>query len=400
MDKFDSMNISTNLLARIPLFSDFPPEELDGLRSGLDTVQLNVGEILFQEGDPGECMYIVADGYLEIVISPGAEEELLLNVMREGEYFGEMSLLQPGGLRTTSARARSAVTLLSMSRAQFNTLLQAHPSLARSMINVLGQRLINANDVKSAQERLIERKRLERELEVASEIQLSILPDVLPSHTGYDFGARIQSARQVGGDFYDVFELGKNRFGVVIGDVADKGIPSAIFMARTHALVVAEANSGFSPGEVLRKVNKHLTRLESSTQFVTALYGVLNVETGEFSYARAGSEPPLILHPQGRVERLPQKRGMALGLMPKIALDENSIFLPKAAMLMMFTDGMTDCRNPQGEAFGLERIMDTLPSLRGKSAQDGCDHLFTTLLDYQSGSKQDDDVTLVAVHAK
>jgi len=91
----------------------------------------------------------------------------------------------------------------------------------------------------------------------------------------------------VGGDFYDVFLLGPSKFGILIGDVADKGVPSAIFMARAHALIIAEADSVTSPGDVLRMANRHITRLEKSTQFVTALYGVLDTETGEFSYARA-----------------------------------------------------------------------------------------------------------------
>jgi sigma-B regulation protein RsbU (phosphoserine phosphatase) len=181
--------------------------------------------------------------------------------------------------------------------------------------------------------------------------------------------------------------------------VADKGVPSAIFMARAHALIIAEADSVISPGDVLRRVNRHITRLEKSTQFVTALYGVLDINSGEFVYARAGHEPPLILTPQGEVHRLPYKPGMALGLWENIALDEYSIHLPRDSMLVMFTDGMTDCRDPQGKPYGLERIKQTMDGLRNMTAQDGCDQLFDSLMLYQSGAKQDDDVTLVAIHA-
>jgi sigma-B regulation protein RsbU (phosphoserine phosphatase) len=219
-------------------------------------------------------------------------------------------------------------------------------------------------------------------------------------HPKFDFGGRILPARQVGGDFYDVFQLGENKMGVLIGDVADKGVPSAIFMARAHALIIAEADTGTSPGEVLRMANRHITRLEKSTQFVTALYGVLDTETGEFSYARAGHEPPLLLHEHGDVHRLPHKPGMALGLWENIALDEYSFFLPQGSLLVMYTDGMTDCRNQKGEPFGLERVKMTMAGLSNTSAQESCDQLFDKLMAYQGGSKQDDDVTLVAVHAK
>lgn len=408
-----------NLLARIPFFTDLPPEELDRLVTEMDVVNLNAGDILFREGDPGEHLYVVVNGQLEILMAPDTDDELILNILYEGEYLGEMSLIQPGGHRTASARARGDVVLLSMSRTQFRDLLQRHPELSKAMVGVLSQRLDNTNistfrdlteknrqlqqafdELKAAQEQLIEKERLERELQVAADIQMSILPDVLPLREHFDFGGRILPARQVGGDFYDVFDLGDDKLGVLIGDVADKGVPSAIFMARAHALIIAEADSVTSPGEVLRRVNKHITRLEKSIQFVTALYGVLDTETGEFSYARAGHEPPLLLHEHGDVHRLPHQPGMALGLWENITLDEYRLFLPQGCLLVLFTDGMTDCRNPKGEPFGLERIKKTMISFTNLSAQESCDQLFESLMQYQNGSKQDDDVTLVAIHVR
>jgi sigma-B regulation protein RsbU (phosphoserine phosphatase) len=240
---------------------------------------------------------------------------------------------------------------------------------------------------------------LERELKVAAEIQLSILPDVLPSSAGFDFGARILPARQVGGDFYDVFVLPQGRTGVVIGDVADKGIPAALFMARAHALIMAEADSSASPGEVLASVNGHITRLQKSAQFVTALYGTLDSASCVFSYARAGHEPPLLLSPDGTVERIPYTSGMSLGLWDEITLDLQTVKLDRGSTLLLFTDGMTDCRDPQGNPFGLASIKETLAGFVGRSAQAVCDGLLERLTTYQRGSNQDDDVTLVAIHS-
>jgi sigma-B regulation protein RsbU (phosphoserine phosphatase) len=411
--------MSANLLARIPFFADLPDNELDRLVSELEVINLKSSQVLFHEGDAGEHLYVVVSGDLEILMGPGTENELILNLIHPGEYIGEMSLLQPDGHRSTSARAHGDVVLLSMSRAQFKELLNRHPELAKSMISVLSQRLVNTNvqtvrvlternrqlqkaydELKAAQEQLIEKERMERELKVAAEIQLSILPDILPSPPKFDFGGRILPARQVGGDFYDVFDLGDDKFGVLIGDVADKGVPSAIFMARAHALIIAEADGYSTPGDVLRRANTHITRLEKSTQFVTALYGVLDTRNNEFNYARAGHEPPLLLDADGTVSRLPHGPGMALGLWENIALDEYRFTMPPGSLLMMFTDGMTDCRNPKGEPFGLERVRATMSGLQALTAQSCCDQLFETLMNYQGGSKQDDDVTLVAVHAK
>ena len=410
--------MTTNLLSRIPLFADLPLNELDLLISALDVNEMKDREILFREGDLGEHFYVVMKGELEVLMAEGQADELLLNVLREGEYLGEMSLILPGGHRTASVRARGQSTLLSMSRTQFLDLTRKHPELSTSMVRVLSQRLDNTNtqtfqnlteknkqlqtaydELKAAQAQLIEKERLERELQVAAEIQLSILPDELPKVEKFDFGARILPARQVGGDFYDVFPVSEYELGVLIGDVADKGVPSALFMARAHALIMAEADTGMSAGEVMQLVNRHITRLQKSTQFVTVLYGLLDLKTHIFSFARAGHEPPLILNPDGTVERLPHGPGMALGLWDNITLDLRTITLPPGSTLLLFTDGMTDCRNPKGEPFGLERIKKTLSGLAAMNAQQVCDRLLDTLLNYQDGSKQDDDVTLVAIHA-
>ena len=410
--------MTINLLSKIPLFADLPVNELDRILSALDVKELKDREILFREGDPGEHFYIVMHGELQVLMAAGQMEELQLNLMRAGEHFGEMSLIMPGGHRTATVRARGDSTLLSMSRAQFLDLTKKHPELSSSMVRVLSQRLDATNtqtfhdlteknkqlqtaydELKNAQAQLIEKERLERELQVAADIQLSILPDELPVLDEFSFGARILPARQVGGDLYDVFLLKDNQVGVLIGDVADKGVPSAIFMARAHALIMSEADIGMSAGEVLQVVNRHITRLQKSTQFVTVLYGILDIKTRVFNYARAGHEPPLILYDDGTVERIPHSPGMALGLWDTITLDERTITLSPGSTLLLFTDGMTDCRDTHGEPFGLERIKTTLSDLSNVNAQHVCDHLLKTLVDYQDGSKQDDDVTLVAIHA-
>ncbi|MCA2003079.1 MAG: PP2C family protein-serine/threonine phosphatase, partial [Chloroflexi bacterium] len=293
-----------------------------------------------------------------------------------------------------------------------------YPRLSRSMARVLSQRLDAANtqtfhelteknrqlqtaydELRAAQAQLIEKERLERELQVAAEIQLSILPDELPALEGFDFGARILPARQVGGDFYDVFPLKDDKVGVLIGDVADKGVPSAIFMARAHAFIMAEADTGSNAGETLRRVNYHITRLQTSAQFVTVLYGVLDLKTRIFSYARAGHEPPLILYAGGTAQRIPHNPGMALGLWDPVVLDERDVELPRGSTLLLFTDGLTDCRDLNGDPFGLERIKTSLGGLSGLGAQQICDRLLQKLIGFQDGLKRDDDVTVVAVRA-
>ena len=402
----------------IPLFRDIPPSEMARIVSLLPTETFEAGVYLFRDGDPGEHLYVVRDGQLEVVLAAESPDEMLLRVVGPGEYVGEMGLILADGKRTATVRAKTEVRTWVMSREHFNDMLHRWPIIAYAMVNTLSERLDSTNnasfrdlteknhalqkaydDLKAAQAQLIEKERLERELKVAAEMQLSILPDVLPVSAGFDFGARIIPARRVGGDFYDVFVLDEGRTGVVIGDVADKGVPAALFMARAHALIMAEADRSPSPGEVLRSVNGHITRLQKSAQFVTALYGTVDSRTCDFSYARAGHEPPLLLKPDGMVERVPHAPGMSLGLWDEITLDLQTVHLEQGSTLVLFTDGMTDCRDPDGKPFGLPRIKELLGGLAGLPAQTVCDRLLETLQAYQAGANQDDDVTLVAIHS-
>src|SRR5688572_18059576 len=126
--------MSVNLLSRIPLFADLPASELDKLLNLLGTNEMQDREMLFEEGDPGEHFYVVMKGELEVLTSAGHPDEFLLNILREGEYLGEMGLIMPGGHRTAGVRARGNVTLLSMSRSQFVELTRAYPELSTAML--------------------------------------------------------------------------------------------------------------------------------------------------------------------------------------------------------------------------------------------------------------------------
>jgi sigma-B regulation protein RsbU (phosphoserine phosphatase) len=408
----------TILFNKVPLLKDLPRKELDYLAANLQVVNLVPEEVLFCECDPGESLYIILEGQVEVVLALGTSDERRLAVFGPGEFIGEMSLLIPGRARTASVRAVTRTRLWMMTRFDFDGLLTRQPKLAYTMVQTLTKRLDATtmlsfhdlqeknrklqqayDELKAAQLQIIEKERLEHELQVAAEIQVSILPQDLPMVPGYTFGAVMYPARMVGGDFYDVFTLDNNQVGLVVGDVSDKGIPSAIFMARTHALIMSEVQHGGTPGEILRRVNTHLIKLGQSDQFVTVLLGILDPALGRIDYARAGHELPLLFDADGHVEVIPHVTGQAIGMFDDILLDENSISLPAGGTFLLFTDGLTDCRNPQGQVFGHARVRDLLPGMAGQDGQKVCNALKEALARYQSGAAQDDDVTMVAVHS-
>ncbi|OHE82453.1 MAG: hypothetical protein A2107_14610 [Verrucomicrobia bacterium GWF2_62_7] len=410
--------MNPDLLVNVSLFRGLPAGELSHLAGTLRVLDVPPGTALFREDEVGNEMFIVVTGQVEVAKGMNTPEEKILKTLGPGEYVGEMSLLMPRGQRSAGARAKDHARLWVMTRADFDGLLDRQPRLAYNMVEVLSERLADFDtaafqdlveknrqlqkaydELKAAHAQIVEKERLERELQVAAGIQISILPHSLPKVAGFEFGAHMAPARVVGGDFYDVFPLDDDRIGVLIGDVADKGVPSAIFMARTHALITAEALRGGAPGAVLRHVNQYLTRLEQTDLFVTVIYGILDRRTGQFAFARAGHELPLLVNAGGTVTELPHNRGMPIGVIPEFDLDEQSVSLVSGDTLLLYTDGMYDCRNPQGERFGRERLCEVLRDLAGVEAQAACDALLKTLLTYRRGADQDDDVTLVTIHA-
>lgn len=206
------------------------------------------------------------------------------------------------------------------------------------------------------QKEMVERERLEREMQLAREIQRAFLPHSLPELSGWDLQVNWRPARQVGGDFYDFFALPDGRFGLVIADVADKGMPAALFMTLVRTLVRATVRDLASPAAVLRRVNNLIVPDATGGMFVTLAYAVLDLKTGVLIIANAGHNPPLWLHRDGRRLEGIQRTGMALGVFEDNPFEERTCQIGKGDFLIMYTDGVTDAFSPQGEAFGEERL--------------------------------------------
>ncbi len=415
-----TQDILRDMLTTSSLFASLDPGEKERLAKTIHLVTLHENEILFNEGDKGQHFYIVVDGTVEIVKKLNTPDEFIVAVRDMGEIVGEMSLLN-SGVRTASVRAAEKTRLFKLSHREFSILIEKQPDVVFEIVRVLSNRLNQAHELtiyelrtandqlrqanaelSEAQTQIIEKEKLERELQVAYEIQMSILPSEFPELEGFDLGAQLVPARTVGGDLFDFIPLNDHQVGVVIGDVSDKGVPAAIFMAQARALLHAEASRAVSPSphEVLERVNQLLLKMNAKELFVTVIYGVLDNRTGEFFYSRAGHDLPLLLLPNGEVEIPPKGRGQLLGILPEIFLTEQVIQLEPGMTLLLYTDGGTDVRSPEGVTFGFENLVETFRDCHGLDAQDTCNHILKMLNRYRQQTAQYDDVTLVAIHAQ
>jgi sigma-B regulation protein RsbU (phosphoserine phosphatase) len=401
---------------QFPLFSDLPQSEIRHLTTSLQTRQIERDVLLFMEGEEGNHYYILIDGEVEIIKALGTTDERLLGVRQAGSFLGEMSLFSPDNRHTASVRARTPVRILEMTRDDLERLLARRPKFALEMMRTLSQRLDESEDLtirdlrrknrelikaykelEAAQALLIEQERLKRELELARQIQESILPRALPGIPCFDFGARIEPMAQVGGDFYDFIPLNEDKIAIVVGDVSDHGVPAALFMALTVTLLRAESQRLDNPGDVLRTVNHHLLGMNETGMFVTIFYGLLDCAKREFQYARAGHEPPILMTLNGENIPFEYSAGQLIGILPDPVLDEGTLSLTPDSVLLLFSDGVTEANDPDGVLFGQGRLKSALQIRCHHSAQDICDHIWDELQIYRGETVQHDDVTIVTV---
>jgi sigma-B regulation protein RsbU (phosphoserine phosphatase) len=240
-------------------------------------------------------------------------------------------------------------------------------------------------------------QRLEREMEFARQTQLSILPERLPQTDPYSLGALMIPAQAVGGDFYDVIDLGDDQWGVVVGDVSGKGLPAALFMTLTYSLLRTEAARHVSPKQALYNVNRVLMGMNSTSMFVTVICGILDLKGGTFSYARAGHPSPLSVSSVGQLLDIPSGSSQALGLFDQPCIDENTIHIPEGGLVVLYSDGLSEATDSADRQFGEERLPHVFRDLIHREPQAICEGLWQTVQSHCGNSEQQDDFTLMVI---
>lgn len=246
---------------------------------------------------------------------------------------------------------------------------------------------------------LLDRRRLEKELAIAREIQASFLPKRAPEVPGFDLAGATQPHDEVGGDYFDFIRVSDARLGIAIADVSGKGIPAALIMAGFRMSLLAEIRNEFTMRAVMRKVNSLLHESTERDKFVTMFYGVLDWKNRSLSFSNAGHNPPMLLRADGRVQYL-LEGGVALGVLPDARYEERPVALHPGDVLLLYTDGVSEAELPSGEQFGTERLERCLKRLADGTAHEILKGVVDEVTAYAGEHGVTDDLTLVVVKVK
>jgi phosphoserine phosphatase RsbU/P len=249
------------------------------------------------------------------------------------------------------------------------------------------------------------RERMQSELRIAHDIQMSLVPKTfppLPMRDDIDLFAVLNPAREVGGDFYDFFLLDERRMAVAIGDVSGKGVPAALFMAVTRSFLRSAFRADSDPGEVMGHVNAELYEGNESCMFATLFVGVYDLADGSLRYVNAGHNPPIIYQRDAQIEWIAEPRGPAAGVIGDAQYQSGRIALPIGSSLILYTDGVTEAMNAGEELYGDERLAQFLRerATPRQNCHEVIDGLIGDVMDFADGARQSDDITVLALRQK
>ncbi len=239
-----------------------------------------------------------------------------------------------------------------------------------------------------------EKEAMRREMDIAAEIQRSLLPEACPSIEGFELAAESVPAREVGGDFYDFIPLPDGRWGLVIADVSGKGVPAALLMALSRGLIRSYSQDRPSILNALHVANSYVLEDTRSEMFVTCFYAVIDPGTRTLTYVNAGHNPPVVSRREGHVVMLPAT-AVPLGVMDKPSLEEQTCSLETGDLVVMYTDGITEAQSPYGEEFGVTRLREILRHCDGLSAAETKQRIMTAVQTFAGGQPQFDDMTAI-----
>jgi len=392
-------------------------EVLDILTKMSVVCDYKAGSIIVREGDIEPIFYIIQDGRVAFT-KKMVDGEQFLGVKTRGEFFGELGVLDHAP-RAATVHAISDCKLIQIHEDTLENVLELSPSIARAIMrgiirsvrdtdqitiaelqlknNELARTLEN---LRAAQAELLLRERLKRDLEIAAIVHKNILPTFLPTVPGFEFASLARPAREIGGDLYDVMQIGEEHIGVVMADASGKSVQAAMYMAVVRALFLSESRLTVSPSEVAHRVHDLLLKVSTTADmFVTAFYATINYKTRYMRFIRGGHDRPVYYEAATDKIKLLDVQGRFLGLLPNLFVNEDSLTFGINDILVCYSDGVTDAVNPSGEMYGLERLRKIVEEYHHHTAKEMKNFIIEDIDRFRADQEQPDDLTLLVLKA-
>jgi len=386
---------------------------LSELAARAETLRVASGETIITRGEHGSTMYFIISGRARV-----HDGEVTWAHINKGEVFGEMAVLD-SEVRSATVTTESDSLLLSIGRDVFFDALASDPDAFKAVLRAVLQREREiVHEIKNRSTKLLS---YQKEMEIGRRIQADFLPGSIPVIDNWEVAAWFEAAREVAGDFYDIFRLKTSpHVAIVIGDVCDKGVGAALFMTLFRSLIRASSlygytdptlvestlaetgsqNTGGAPADVLLNsiltTNRYIaTTHAGSSMFASVFFGLLNPENGELIYVNAGHEAPMIFRKNGETEILDITGGV-MGLFPAASFTIKSVSLNEGDLIFTYTDGVNEAKNLDGEQFGDERILETAAP-EGNNTETFLKIMLDGVRNFRGEAEQSDDITMLAL---
>ncbi|MBK6276650.1 MAG: SpoIIE family protein phosphatase [Gammaproteobacteria bacterium] len=388
---------SRNLLAALPLCEGITFELFEPFFLQCEYCRLNPGDLLLSPGVPNYHLYVLLSGEIAIYIDfVGSTKNF---TVAPGEFVGEVSIID--GLTPTGfvAATTDSVVLAIHESVLWREFFRI-PGSARNLLRQLARRMRERNvAMQKSVEKAIRLEHLEAELRIASDLQASMLPvrPLLPTRPGVCVDALMEPAKEIGGDFYDAFALDEDTVCVVIGDVAGKGVPAALFMVRCITLLRTQMLQSRDLLHTIHAMNVMLCDDNPKCMFVTMMVCLVDVRRARLDYVNGGHNPALFGNFRDGFEFLAQPKGILLGIDPDAAYESATRKLNAGDLLVMYTDGITEAMNPVNEEFSDRRLLDFLKRQPEQPVGELVHGIQHAVREFAAGAEQSDDLTLLVL---
>lgn len=408
-DAADQPRTSHSPQVPLSLFAGLDQATIELITDHLQEQTLSAGHVVFEDNAPGDTLYIIESGCVQVSKTFDTGQEHVFADLGPGEFFGEMALLEekPRSARvTTSAPTR----LLAMPRQTFNLLIERHPVVAVNFLRMISSRLRQRNHeqelllqeltdknakLQAAMVTVAEHERVKRDLEIAREIQRQMLPVTFPRLPRLQLYATTVPSRWVGGDFYEAVCLEEQCVGLLLGDVAGKGIPAAMQMARLMGEFHASVSHRADPEGVMQVLNELLCQRNVQwTSFVTMQYVVVDMARRHIQFICAGHPPIVLCHADGEIEYLGSLPNLPLGIDDAFVYRQETYVLQPGDRLLLYSDGAYELQNAQGDMLGLSRLAE-LFAAAPSSPEAAIDAIQKALSTFSEDGGSHDDTTFL-----